>query len=120
MASINVDSVVEPILSGLDADLLAYVVSVLDTMTEHERKNYLLLMETISPFLVDSGFSSDDTEAAEICKKIAIAFGGSGYGKSAAAVEEEDGPALLAAPVCIKGMYMKICAPSSLYKFHFF
>jgi hypothetical protein len=103
MAEINVESIVVSHLSGLDADLLAYVTSVVDTMTGSERRNHILLTETISPFLVDSGFSADEAAAAEVCKKIAITFGGSGYLKAGTIVEEDDTPALLAAPVRIKG-----------------
>ena len=57
------------------------MVSVVDGMTDSERKNYLILKEVIVPFLVDSGFA-EEAASEDICKKIAIKFGGSGYAKS--------------------------------------
>ena len=69
-------------------------------MTEKERQNHLELSGAISPFLVDCGFCSDEEAADELCKKIAVAFGGSGYTKKGAStIDMDEVPVLLNSPV---------------------
>ena len=105
---IDVSEVIGPILQGLDNDLLEYVISVVDGMTVNERKNHLVLSEVITPFLVDSGFVSTENESEELCKKLSILFGGSGYAKSTMCnPEDEEAPSLLSAPVRMIGNFQQ-------------
>jgi len=110
---------VADLLKGLDDDLLGYISSVVEDMSENEKKNYVELSQVISPFLIDCGFA-DEEKSEELCKKIAskyfmiriilcfnlhslkflVAFGGSGYVKGGlTSVDIEEAPELLNAPV---------------------
>ena len=97
MTSINVQNVLSNFIKGLDDDLLEYLVSAVEDMSIDERRNHQSIQEVISPFLVDSG-TVDETGAEDLCKKISIAFGGSGY-KNSVLKNESDAPLLLSAPV---------------------
>ena len=102
MNSLDVNDILVPILNGLDEDILNYVISAVDSMSEFEKKDINLLNEMISPFLIDSGYSNQ-SESMEICKKIAMKFGWSGYTSklatsSSMALQDEDVP-LLSAPI---------------------
>lgn len=96
----SVEKVLTKKLSGLDEDILSYLVAAVDGMSMNERKSSQSLFDTIGPFLVDSGFSDDEDMAQGICNEIAVMFGGSGL-KSHVLVEEpdDDVPVLLSAPV---------------------
>ena len=94
----SVDAIIRSNLANLECDILEYVISVVEGMTENERKNHMILIEVIAPFLVDSGFS-DETGSEDICKKLAVVFGGSGYCKSTLSLPEEEAPTLLSAPI---------------------
>jgi ATP-binding cassette subfamily F protein 3 len=96
--SATVDEVVATCLAGLDSDLLAYVSSIVDDMTQAQRRNALHINEAVSPFLLDSGY--DDDQTMDLCQKMAVMFGGSGSATSKlSATESADPPALLSAPV---------------------
>eukprot|EP01041_Mallomonas_annulata_P013718 gene13718-29174_t len=98
---ISVSSVLSTYIVGLDNDLFEYVTSVVEDMSAEERKNHNSLNEIISPFLVDSGII-DESGAEDLCRKIAVAFGGSGYKtvpSNNKTIENDDIPILLSAPV---------------------
>ena len=80
--SMSVEEVIQGHLKGLDDDLMSYIVSILEDMSLDERKSNETLQETISPFLLDSGFCDSEEDATTCCKKISVSFGGSGYKSS--------------------------------------
>jgi hypothetical protein len=93
-------------LSGIDEDILNYLVDVVDGLTIQEKRTTTALHEIISPFLLDSGFCKDDDSAISVCKEISIAYGSSGYkpissNNLSEKVQEDEAPILLAAPLKI-------------------
>lgn len=88
-------------LVGLDEDIVNYLIGAVDGMSVAERKSNQALFDTISPFLIDSGFSNSEDEAMDKCRGIAVAFGGSGFKSSLATLHDHDdsAPILLSAPV---------------------
>lgn len=98
MADFDVEKVLRSQLTGLDDDILSYLISVVDNMTIDEKRSFQSLNDVVGPFLIDSGFSSSDDDALACCKQLSVAFGGSGY-KANAVVEDDEAPLLLAAPV---------------------
>lgn len=107
MAAYDVSEVLKTILTGLDEDILTFIVGVVEDMKPEERKSSSALGEVIVPFLVDSSFSESEEHANEVVKKIAIKFGGSGYksggnsGSGNSTSNGDDAPLLLSAPVKI-------------------
>jgi ABC-type multidrug transport system fused ATPase/permease subunit len=100
------------VLPGFQEDLLEYIVSLIDEMTMEERKSMATLKESILPFVMESGYCSNEDEAVQKCQEISQAFGGSGFSKSSdkkfpnglnkfgnANDDEDDTPALLVAPI---------------------
>mmetsp|Transcript_9168 Transcript_9168/g.9238 ORF Transcript_9168/g.9238 Transcript_9168/m.9238 type:complete len:786 (+) Transcript_9168:135-2492(+) len=98
MSAVSVSQVLSSYLQDLDPDLLDYVTSVVDDMSIDERKNHNTLQEIIAPFLIDSGIV-DEIGAEDLCKKIAVSFGGSGYKNALVITEEPETPILLSAPI---------------------
>ena len=88
-------------LSGLEEDVIDYLIAIVDDMSLDERRSCTTLQETIGPFLVDSGVveSEDGTEA--FCQKLVIAFGGSGFRSKVPDQQDNPSLTLLAAPVKI-------------------
>ena len=115
-SSDDVNVILVPILNGLDEDIINYVISAVESMSDVEKKDINLLNEMISPFLIDSGYSNE-AESMEICKKIAMKFGWSGYTSKLAtssnmALQDENIP-LLSAPI---RMIETTVAPSKIKK----
>ena len=98
MSEFDVEGILRSQLTGLDDDILSYLVSVVDNMSIEEKRSFQSLNEVVGPFLIDSGFSTNDDEALARCKQLSVAFGGSGF-KAATIVEDDEAPLLLAAPV---------------------
>lgn len=87
---------------GLDEDITSYLCSVLEEMSLDELRSAETLADVVAPFLVSTE-SHDEDEAYEVCRRLAQAFGGSGYNKGSnnaivSAIEDE-APQLLAAPI---------------------
>jgi ATP-binding cassette, subfamily F, member 3 len=99
----SVEQIANQILPDFDEDLLGYIIAVLEEMTVDERQNSEVMTEAVAPFIIDSEYASEP-EAEKLCKQIIVAFGGSGYkhGKAIHDDEEDSGPELLTAPICIK------------------
>jgi hypothetical protein len=101
----NVENAINQFLTGLDEDIASYLRSVIDDIPENNRKSAQILFDAISPFLLDSGYCTDDNEAMQKCRQLAVYFGGSGLSTSNIHQEEDaddDIPVLLSAPVKIK------------------
>lgn len=111
MTEVDVTEALTSKLNGLDEDILNYLIAIVDGLSITERKTSHSLYENISPFLLDSGFASDDDAAMTMCKDLAIAFGGSGYSSAVKGpeVDDDETPVLLSAPVKIRDNteYMK-------------
>ncbi len=111
MSEVDVNDTLQTKLSGLDEDILNYLIAIVDGLSISERKASQSLFDNISPFLLDSGFSTDDDAAMSVCKDLAVAFGGSGYNYVVKGPEADDdgSPVLLSAPVKIRDntQYMK-------------
>jgi hypothetical protein len=97
MSAISIEGVVASTLPGFDEDLVGYIVAVLEQMELDERQNSDILNEAIVPFIVDSEYASE-SDAVLLCRKISVAFGGSGF-KSGKSQVKDDAPELLSAPV---------------------
>lgn len=93
MSSFSIEDIMKENLKGLDEDLLQYITLVVEEMSVDERKSQKALNEVISPFLIDSGLLDEDG-SENCCKKIAVAFGGSGRNTALPVVDNEQ-PALL-------------------------
>ena len=93
----DVSAVLRTLLPNFDEDLLNYIISILQDVSDEERKSANVLKEVVAPFLIDSSFVANELEAEELCQRIAVSFGGSGY-KSHSAVLDES-PALLSMPI---------------------
>ena len=103
MSSISVSEIMSKSLTGLDSDLLEYVISVVENMSLDERRNSSCLQELIAPFLIDSELV-DEAGAESLCRSIAVSFGGSGYKSnltSKVTDDKSDEPVLLGAPIRI-------------------
>lgn len=96
----SVDSVVTSILPGFDEDLVGYIIALLDQMEVEERQNAEIVNEAIGPFIIDSEYGSIN-DAVLLCRKISVAFGGSGF-KGKGFVTDDTLPELLSAPVRLK------------------
>ena len=108
MSAIDIQGVLNRLLPGFeDENVFEYLCSVIEGMSLEERRSGTVLSEVLSPFLVDSGYSDNEESANEICKKISIEFGGSGYKKSSggtisnSSIESVESPQLLSAPLKI-------------------
>ena len=95
----DVEEIVSRLFSGLDSDVVAYIISVLQDLDDSEKRQFLVVSDVVCPFLLDSSFVEDESAAEELCRKLVLEFGGSGY-KTAEALSEGDvAPALLSAPI---------------------
>lgn len=103
----SVQEVANQVLPNFDQDLLGYIVVVVEEMTLDERQSRNVMMEAVAPFILDSEYVSSEKEAEKLCKRLIVAFGGSGFkgGKAVAdSGEEGSAPGLLTTPVRIKEM----------------
>ena len=100
MSVFSSDEILNLYLKGLDDDLLEYIISVVDELSTDDKKNSSSLYDVIAPFLIDSGLA-DENSAQELCKKISISFGGSGYKPVQNSKYDSDAevPMLLTAPI---------------------
>jgi hypothetical protein len=99
--------------SGLDDDIINYLISVLSDMSLQERRTTESLCEVLAPFLLDSGSISSD-EIDGLCKELAISFGGSGYKSMGKGNDDEAEPKLLSAPVKM-GTQMEFVRPNMAF-----
>eukprot|EP01036_Dinobryon_divergens_P029894 gene29894-39062_t len=115
MTAYNVESILREQLSGFDDDLLNYVVSMVEEMSTDEKKSEWNLKESIGPFLSESGFFNEEEDMYACCKRIAVAFGGSGYKSSTLSTPQVASLALLSAPVKIIEKAVDLTAPKHSY-----
>lgn len=104
MAQLSVEGVLQSALQGLDEEILSYLQTIVEDLALTDRRSTQALYEAISPFLLDAGYSTDEEQAKQKCREIAVAFGGSGFtmaihGNQDSRGEGDDLPVLLAAPV---------------------
>lgn len=99
MVDIDASEILKKHLTTLDEDIIEYLVGAVDGLSITEKKNSDTLYETIGPFLLDTGAYDSEEAAQDICKKISIDFGGSGFNSSVKTDDfEVDTPVLLSAP----------------------
>lgn len=127
VGNMDVDKVLKQYLVGLDNDILDYLVSSVDSLSIEDRKLSSCLSEIIVPFLMDSSYVGSEDIGNDICKQIAISFGGSGFklgvktstnnsiGINSNSKLDDDLPVLLSAPVKIINTVFDVINPKHTY-----
>ncbi len=103
----DISDIILSVLNGVDIDdsIVEYICSIVEGLSEEDRRTAKVLEEMIAPFLIESGVNDDD--AQEICIICARKFGGSGFilkdsvfnHIDGCGIDEDGAPALLDAPV---------------------
>lgn len=70
MSATTIEKKLRDLLSGLDEDILSYVVSVLEDMPAKDLLNPTTVAEAVGPFLLDSGHCSTEADVDALCSKI--------------------------------------------------
>ncbi len=78
MQSQSVQEIAFEVLPGFDETLIGYIIAVIEEMSQDERQNSDVMAEAVAPFIIDSEYASEQ-DAQKLCKKMVVAFGGSGY-----------------------------------------